>query len=90
MGKRDPQRIGDVLARAASALRAGGVEEPEREAEMLLGGVLGVSRGRVRIARADTLEPAAADEFDSERYGDAVQRLASQILWIAEGNSNEW
>ncbi|MFF9567639.1 hypothetical protein [Streptomyces sp. NPDC014685] len=33
---------------------------------------------------------SAADEFGSERYSDVVQRLASQILWIAEGNSNEW
>ncbi|MFI7245235.1 hypothetical protein [Streptomyces qinglanensis] len=32
----------------------------------------------------------AADEFGSERYSDVMQRLASQILWIAEGNSNEW
>ncbi|OCC13717.1 hypothetical protein [Streptomyces sp. PTY087I2] len=33
---------------------------------------------------------SAADEFGSERYSDVVQRLASQILRIAEGNSNEW
>ncbi|WP_158708011.1 hypothetical protein [Streptomyces sp. NRRL F-2890] len=32
---------------------------------------------------------SAADEFASERYSDVVERLASQILWIAQGNSNE-
>ncbi|WP_432051891.1 hypothetical protein [Streptomyces xiamenensis] len=32
---------------------------------------------------------SAADEFASERYTDVVERLASQILWIAQGNSNE-
>ncbi|MFD5506830.1 hypothetical protein ACFWIB_03520 [Streptomyces sp. NPDC127051] len=34
-------------------------------------------------------EVSAADEFASERYSDVVQQLASQILWIAEGNSNQ-
>ncbi|MGA4979276.1 hypothetical protein [Streptomyces cinereoruber] len=30
------------------------------------------------------------DEFGSERYSDVVQRLASQILWITEGQASEW
>lgn len=34
-------------------------------------------------------EVSATDEFASERYSDVVQQLASQILWIAEGNSNQ-
>jgi hypothetical protein len=34
------------------------------------------------------LEPA--DESASERRGDDLHRLASQVLWIAAGNSNEW
>ncbi|WP_405908755.1 hypothetical protein OG742_30595 [Streptomyces sp. NBC_00828] len=34
------------------------------------------------------LEPA--DEFASERHSDDPNRLASQVLWIAAGNENEW
>ncbi|MET9565636.1 hypothetical protein [Streptomyces tauricus] len=34
------------------------------------------------------LEPA--DEFASERHQDDFRRLASQLLWIAAGNDNEW
>lgn len=64
--------IAELVAEAAAALRAAGVEQPRLEARWLLGWVLDIAESR-QLAHPD--EPVAPDA--AARYRDAVHRRAS-------------
>lgn len=55
--------IGALLCEAGAALRVAGLEEPRREARLLLGHVLGRAPGLLPLAAAEPVDPAAAAHF---------------------------
>lgn len=64
--------VSDLVAEAAAALRAAGVEQPRLEARWLLGWVLDISESR-QLAHPD--QPISTT--DADRYRDAVRRRAN-------------
>ncbi|QBE49644.1 peptide chain release factor N(5)-glutamine methyltransferase [Leucobacter triazinivorans] len=65
------QRTGDLLAELRAVLAAGGIEDPDAEAQLLLGHALGASRGRVQAMSV------LGAPVDPERV-DAVRELAEE------------
>lgn len=64
-----PERIADALRRGAAALAAAGVEEPLREARLLLGAALGVSREALLRDRAAMVPIGRYDTMLARRVG---------------------
>ena len=58
--------LADALRRAAEQLARAGVSDPQVDAELLAGHVMGIGRGAVQAAavRGDTLDDAAASELE--------------------------
>ncbi len=60
-----PATVGAVLAAGAARLAAAGVDTSRLDAELLLGSVLDVDRGRLVIDRDVTVDRAARDRFEA-------------------------
>jgi release factor glutamine methyltransferase len=60
-----PATVGDALRSATSRLAAAGVDTPRLDAEVLLGSVLDVERGRLVIDRDAALDGSAAQRFEA-------------------------
>jgi release factor glutamine methyltransferase len=60
-----PATVGTALAAGAARLAAAGVDTPRLDAELLLGFVLGVDRGRLVIDRDVVVDRAACGRFDA-------------------------
>ncbi|WP_181158600.1 peptide chain release factor N(5)-glutamine methyltransferase [Leucobacter massiliensis] len=73
--------VPDVLAQLEAVLRDGGIEDPQTEAQLILGHVLGVSRGRVQALAV--LGEGLAEEARQQAVGLAesrAQRIPLQHL----------
>jgi release factor glutamine methyltransferase len=68
-----PETRRAALEAAAGRLRAAGIDSAAADAEWLLAGVLGVSRGALRVEAGRPLDPAGA-----ARYASAVRRRAAR------------
>jgi release factor glutamine methyltransferase len=60
-----PATVGTALAAGAARLAAAGVDTPRLDAELLLGFVLGVDRGRLVIDRDVVVDRAVCGRFDA-------------------------
>jgi release factor glutamine methyltransferase len=58
-----PCTLSQAVTEATARLRHAGVEEPRREAQLLLGHTLGITRGALLAHLADEVPPRAAAEF---------------------------
>jgi len=67
--------VRSLLERTATVLAAAGVPDPEVDAELLVGHVLGVSRGRVQ---ALTVMGSSLDAQDAERVRELTERRAAR------------
>ena len=56
--------VGEAVRAATARLAVAGVDTPRLDAELLLGAVLDVDRGRLVIESGHTLAPDSADRFD--------------------------
>jgi release factor glutamine methyltransferase len=68
------ETIGSLLREAGAVLRAAGIEEPRREARLLLGHVLGRAPGLLT-----TEAGAPVGETDAARFRDLVARRAAHV-----------
>jgi release factor glutamine methyltransferase len=66
--------IGSLLCEAGTALRAAGIEEPRREARLLLGHVLGRAPG---LLTTEARDPVGAAE--AARFRELIQRRAAHV-----------
>lgn len=73
--------VGELMSEIADRLGAAGIEHPAADAELLLGHVLGVSRGRVQ-ALAVTGSLASADQAEAalDLAGERARRVPLQHL----------
>jgi release factor glutamine methyltransferase len=65
MRARSAVRVTDLLRSGTASLRSGGVPDPERDAEWLLGAALGLDRGRLYLAACDVVSVAKRRCFES-------------------------
>ncbi|MBJ2152614.1 peptide chain release factor N(5)-glutamine methyltransferase [Paracoccus sp. IB05] len=69
-----------VLAEAVALLRAAGVEDPARDARLLLAHAIGIGPDRLLLHLADPLDHGAATRFDAAILARAARRPVSQII----------
>ncbi len=69
-----------ALADAVRRLRAAGIDTPGTDARVLLAGALGIPRGRLTLALAEPLAPAAETRFAAMIAAREARRPVAQIL----------
>lgn len=69
-----------ILVQATRDLRAAGVDDPARDARILLAHVLGVDRGRLTLILPDPVTPAQAEDFAKAITARAARQPVAQII----------
>lgn len=69
-----------ALAAAVPRLRAAGVDDPARDARLLLSHALAVDPGRLTLALADNLTPAQEAAYEAAIAARAARRPVAQII----------
>ncbi|SEB89882.1 peptide chain release factor N(5)-glutamine methyltransferase [Rhodobacter sp. 24-YEA-8] len=69
-----------VLAEAVAQLRAAGVEDPARDARLLLAHAIGIGPERLLLHLADPLDHGSASRFDAAVLARAARMPVSQIV----------
>ncbi len=70
----------EALALAVARLRAAGVEDPQRDARRLLAHAMGTSVDRLTLSLRDSLDPGAAERFETCVAARESRRPVAQII----------